>query len=435
MNRITQICSSFLLLSGSAFGQGYMSLDSAVSRAIMENHGIVIARNNTEIASNNANPGMSGLLPTVTVNGGATLTSNDTEIEFVTGQNQNVTDAQTVSTNASITASYTLFDGLSNWNRYRQSQSLEDVAMANERLTVENTLVSVIAQYYEVARQTQNVEVALESIAISLDRYERSSARRELGGGVSLDLLNAEVDLNRDSVVYRTAFTQLQNAKRSLTALLALNPSTDFEVDTIVRFETLMTMEQFKTKALDQNAALIAARRNQVASDYALNAAQGGYLPSLSLNGGYGFNRQDAEAGFLVSNQTNGWNVGLTLRYNLFNGNVTRTQTDNARLMAETAQRQVQSTEQQLMTDIENAYTIYVNALFILRTEERNVETSTLNFTRTKESYNLGQVTNTTFREAQLNLIRSKAALLDAKYTAKVAEVRLLQLAGLLLKE
>lgn len=447
MNKITQIYSSLFLLLGCVINAqdpvqnlglngDYLPLDSAVSIAIQNNYGIAIARNNSQIASNNARPGMSGLYPTLSVNGGATLNNNDSEIEFVTGETQNVDGAQTFGTNANVTLSYTIFDGLRNWNAYRQAQTLEDAALANERLQVENTLVSVIAQYYEVARQTQSFEIAEEAITISLDRYERAKLRKELGAGVTLDLLNAEVDLNRDSVSYRTASTQLLNAKRSLCVLMGIEPTTAFNVDTQVEFSTLLTQEQFKNKALAQNAALIAARRNQRASDFAVGAANGQlFSPVISLNGGYGFNRQESEAGFLVSNQATGWNVGVNLRWNLWDGQISQTRRDNARLQAENARNQVMNTEQQLMANIDNAYTTYVNALYILRTEERNLETSKLNFERTRESFALGQVTNTTYREAQLNYLRSEAALLNAKYVAKVSEVQLLQLSGILLDD
>lgn len=435
MNKNILICSSLILTAVSAHGQDFLSLDSAVSRAISENHGIAIARNNREIAGNNARPGVSGLLPTLSVGGNVNYSNNDSELEFVTGDQQNVSGAQTLNTGANITLSYTIFDGLNNWNSYRRSQSLEDAAIANQRLTIENTVLGVISQYYEVARLTQNVGVAEEAITISQDRYERARLRKELGAGVTLDLLNAEVDLNRDSVTYRTAVTELENAKRNLTVLLAMPPNSTFEVDTAVRFSTLQPMEVFKDQAQTQNAALISARRNERAAEYGVGVARSGYLPNLSVSGGYSINRQDAEAGFLNYSQTNGWNAGLTLRWNLWDGQVSQTRKDNARLQLENSRRQTENTNQQLLTDIENAYTTYVNALYIMRTEERNVETSELNFERTRESFSLGQVTNTTFREAQVNLIRSKAAFLNARYLAKIAEVRLLQLSGTLVRD
>lgn len=435
MNKSILICTSLLALSSLSNAQTVVSLDSAVSRAISENHGIVIARNNQEMAANNARPGVSGLYPTLSVGGNLNYSNNNTDQEFVTGQSQNVDGAQTVQQGANITLSYTIFDGLNNWNSYRRAQTLEDASIATKRLTIETTVVNVISQYYEVARQTQNLKVAEEAIAISLDRYERAALRKELGAGVTLDLLNAEVDLNRDSVTYRTTHTELQNAKRNLTTLMALDPRTDFTVDTTVVFNVLEPINNFKTRAQEQNSSLVVARRNQQANQYALGAARSGYMPRLSVSGGYGYNRTDAQAGFLNYSQTIGWNAGLTLSWNLWDGQATQTRTDNARLQIENSKRQTQNTEQQLMADIENAYTTYVNALYAMRTEERNVETSQLNFERTKESFQLGQVTNTTFREAQVNLIQSKAAFTNAQFIAKLAEIRLLQLSGTLIQD
>lgn len=424
-----------MLASQAGMAQETLSLDSAVTRTIRENHGIAIARNNAEMARNNARPGVNGLLPTLSVGGNVNYTKNNTDQEFVTGQTQNVDGAQTVQSGANVTLSYNLFDGFSNWNSFQSAQSLEDAAIANKRLIIENTVVGVIGQYYDVARQSLNLEVSQEAVAISNERYQRAKLQKELGSGVTLNLLNAEVDLNRDSVSLRTALAELENAKRLLTTTMAEEPNTLFSVNTDVAFSTLRPLEDFKALALNQNSALVAARRNERASSLAWSATKGGYLPKVSLNGGYSYGRTDAEAGFLKYSQNLGWNAGVSLKWNLWDGQMTQTRVDNAKLQFENASRQVLNAEQQLKADIENAYTTYVNALYVVRTEERNVVTTQLNFTRTKESFVLGQVTNTTFREAQLNLMRTKAALNNAKFLAKLAEIRLFQLSGTLIND
>lgn len=55
-----------------------------------------------------------------------------------------------------------------------------------------------------------------------------------------------------------------------------------------------------------------------------------------------------------------------------------------------------------------------------------------MNFDRTQELFQLGQVTTTQFREAQLNWIRAELRLINEKYTAKFAEVELYRLSGTL---
>jgi outer membrane protein TolC len=70
-----------------------------------------------------------------------------------------------------------------------------------------------------------------------------------------------------------------------------------------------------------------------------------------------------------------------------------------------------------------------------MQKEERNVRTNKLNFARTQELFNLGQRNGTEFREAQLNLVQSESNYSNARYLAKIAEVELIRIAGMLLGE
>lgn len=71
--------------------------------------------------------------------------------------------------------------------------------------------------------------------------------------------------------------------------------------------------------------------------------------------------------------------------------------------------------------------------MFVLSAQEKNVASSQNNFDRTKERYNLGQVTSIEFRQAQINFINAKTAYNNTKFEAKLIELELLQLSGELL--
>ena len=87
-----------------------------------------------------------------------------------------------------------------------------------------------------------------------------------------------------------------------------------------------------------------------------------------------------------------------------------------------------------LENDVTSAFESYKNSLQVMELQKRSVEAAQLNFKRTLELYNLGQVTTTQFREAQLNLIRSRYNLSTAKYSAMLKEIELLRLSGQLIK-
>jgi outer membrane protein TolC len=90
-------------------------------------------------------------------------------------------------------------------------------------------------------------------------------------------------------------------------------------------------------------------------------------------------------------------------------------------------------TLQQLDRDLNNSWTTYQTALFILDAQKKNLETSMRNFDRTVEQNRLGQVTSIEFRLAQVNLLNAELIYNEAKYSAKNAELALLQLSGNLL--
>jgi len=79
---------------------------------------------------------------------------------------------------------------------------------------------------------------------------------------------------------------------------------------------------------------------------------------------------------------------------------------------------------------VTNSYEAYRNSRLVLTLETQSLEAAELNFQRSRDLYRLGQVTSTQFREAQLNLIRSKNRMQTAKYNAKLAELSLLKLSG-----
>ena len=76
----------------------------------------------------------------------------------------------------------------------------------------------------------------------------------------------------------------------------------------------------------------------------------------------------------------------------------------------------------------------YTSQQTINKTEALNVSISEQNFLRSKEQFNLGQISALDFRQAQLNLIRTKLNLLNAKYNAKITELQLKKFAGVLMK-
>lgn len=422
---------------GSLFSQEVLTKDAAVDIALENNYGIKRAVNTERIAENNASIYNSNYLPSVSANAGATYNNRETEFTREDGDT-NVNKGESENLNASISLNYTLFDGMGRKYNYKQLKERHNLSELETRTVIENTLLDIFTVYYEVARLTTEKENIGESLEISKQRMQRAEYAFDYGQSTKLQLLNAEVDMNNDSIRYINTERLLTNAKRDLNLLLGREITTEYVVDTDVDFELFFNEAQLLDKAKAQNVEMQKIDANELIADYGIKISKSGLYPRLNFNTAYSFNetRNNNPNNLAFINKlqtTEGYNVGVSLNWNIFDGGTTKTRIANAKIAAENIQVAKAETLSQLERNVINALNVYNNALFILQAEETNVATNQLNFERTEEQYKLGQINSIEFRQAQVNLLNAQSNLNTAKFAAKNAELFLLQVSGQLL--
>ena len=84
--------------------------------------------------------------------------------------------------------------------------------------------------------------------------------------------------------------------------------------------------------------------------------------------------------------------------------------------------------------DLVNAFASHQYNLQVLELEEDALEASKLNFEQSREYYHLGQISSTTYREAQLNYVEAQNKRSAARYQAKRSEISIEKISGTLLK-
>lgn len=421
-----------LLLSFSAlFAQEQLTKEAAVKIALENNYGIKIAYNNLKIAENNKGLLNSGYLPTLTGNAGATYNTDDTEAVFLNGDVTNLDNAKSSRFNASVSLNYTLFDGLGRMYNYKQLKEQYNLSELQARETIENTLLQLFTVYYNVAQLTENVTLLNESLKISKNRLNRAEYQFDFGQNTKLAVLNAEVDVNNDSILLLNNKQLLSNAKRDLYVVLGKNEVPLFTIDTEVVFNITASKQQLLEETKSNNVRLLQIEKNIKVSDFQLKANQSGYLPTIGLTSTYGWSKNNNNSSsFLLESTNTGISTGFSLRWDLFNGGRTRTQVQNAKISYDTQLLSKKQTELQVLRDFNNAWEDYQTKIYVFQTQEKNVQTNKRNFSRSDEQFKLGQITSIEFRQAQVNLLNAQSNSNQAKYDAKNAELKLLQLTG-----
>ncbi|SFR39585.1 Outer membrane protein TolC [Robiginitalea myxolifaciens] len=414
-----------------------LTREDAVGFTLENNLGIQVSRNQREIDENNASLLNSGYLPTVSAIGGGSIDVQDTEGVLANGETRTADGAETRRYNASLNVNYTLFDGFGRWYDYKRFKERSAQSELEVRQTIETTVLQLFSVYYEVARLEENAANLQEALTISRNRLERARYQFEFGQNTGLDVLNAEVDVNTDSVNLLNAQQFLRNTKRDLNLIMNRELTTAFAADTTVTFLPQLQIEDIMSAARENNIRMLLAEKDILISEYSMKATRSGYLPTIGLTGSYGWNESNNNSplAFVLQNTSTNINGGVNVTWNLFDGGSAINNARNARITFENQELIRQQTELEVERDIQNAYGDYRNALFVLDVQDKNLQTNQDNFERSRERYQLGQITSIEFRQAQLNLLQAELARSQAKYNAKLAELQLLQVSGELLNQ
>lgn len=419
-----------------AFGQQpLLSTEEAVALTLENNLGIKVSNNQRAIDANNADILNSGYLPTVSTAAGGSIDRQNSEGKLANGDTRSAEGAETRRYNASVSLNYVLFDGLGRWYDYKRFQERSQQSELEVRQTIELTLLQLFSVYYEAARIEENVANLRQALAISRDRLARARYQFEFGQNTGLDVLNAEVDINTDSVNLLNAEQNLRNTKRDLNLILNRDLSMSFSPDTTVRFLPELRIDAMMSEAKSNNVRMLLAEKDILISEYNMKASRSGYLPTIGLTGTYGWNElnNNSPLSFLLQNTSTGVTGSVNLSWNLFDGGRSINAVRNARIGFENQQLLKEQTELEVDRDLQNAWGSYRNTLFVLQVQDKNLQTNRNNFERSQERYQLGQITSIEFRQAQLNLLGAQLLRSQAKYNAKLAELQLLQVSGQLL--
>lgn len=413
------------------------SLDKVLELALKHNHNIQMLQNNVEVAENNASPGNAGMLPTVSVNAGATYSNQNTEVELLAQPqpiNISVDGAQSTSLNAGIGANWVIFDGMAMFRNYDKLQLMVDLEDAKARAAIENTLMQVISSYYLMASAKNNKKVALQSVQLSNERMLRAKDKFETGSSSSLAFLSAQVDLNTDSVTLANAEANYLQASNNLNQLTGYQLPFGFHISEEVDINSIMNFAELEKQAKQNNTQVNNAEYANLVAEKEAQIANSGYLPTISLNGEYGYRQQNNEVGNLLEAKNLGFTGGITLSYPIFQASQRKTRSKNAQVALESQEMAWLNSIDQLKTDLNNAWVDYEKNLKILAMNERNLTSAESNFNRTRELYQLGSVTNVEFRTAQINYLRSKINIENSKYQVRLSEFELIRVSGLLVQ-
>ena len=297
-----------------------LTFDQALDIALKNNYNIAIAKNLQKEAANSNTLGNAGMLPSAAINASGNFANNAIKQEYSTGTSVDRSGiiSKNISTGAYLT--WTIFDGLKMFATKEQLDVLESMGSLNTKVQIENTLVTLSNNYYNIVMINQMIKGLQENMVVSEERLKIAQKKFDIGTASKVDLLQVKVDLNAQKAALIREKTLLSDTKETLNQLLKLPVEKDFDVPDTIPLMNDYKYEDLKNNIDSKNSDLLFAKKSIDSYRAIIKENRGNYFPKLNLNANYIFSRAENAAGLTLLNQNLGLNFGFTASWTIFNG-------------------------------------------------------------------------------------------------------------------
>jgi len=416
----------FLPSTGNA--QKVLKLEDAISIALKNNFDILVAGNDANIAKANNTLGNAGMLPTVALTGSGNYGVSNTNQKLATGGLTNYPALSSSSLSAGAQLNWNLYDGGKMFvtkSKLNEIQALGEIQFKDK---VMQTLFNVIAAYYDVVRQKQQLNSINEVLNLNQERLTVAQAGYNAGSLLKTDLLQSKIDLN---VTTENAINQqftIDEALKTLNRLLGGKTDETFDITDSIPLNYMPDKDGLMKKINSSNTNILSFQKQIDIAQLALKESRSLYLPTLSFKAGYYASQTINSAGNNLQNSSLGPQVGGTLVVPIYSAGETKRKEKIARIQAESAQYDLENIKLQIGTELQNTLKEFENQQQLLKIEAENNELAKENIQISMERLKHGQTTSLEVHQAQDSYVQSSTRLINFRYNLKLAETRLKQM-------
>lgn len=419
-----------LLVISSANSQQKYTLTSFVAEMLEKDFGILLLKNEVQLAQNNNNIAAAGYLPTVGIRADKNWSNNNTRQEFFSGQVNAAPSAKNNSTNAAIRLDWTFFDGFRMFATDKKLNALEEISTMQLTAEMEMKMYQASVLFYTLLQQEKLQDVYRQALDLSHARYDLIETKLKLGAATAFQEIQARLDLTADSAVYLQGEKQIQLLKADMNRFLSKAPNTPFEIDGTLTINEQITLEKSQQAALNQNTDLLISKAQLAIRDLERKEVQSFYYPQLSFYGQYAFANSENQIGILNSSRSYGTGVGVSLQWNILNKLSTYTSVKNNKIQMESAQLVVDQQDLEIQIELQKAFTELAWARKNYALEKATIVETEAAFRIAQNAYENGTITNLELREFQFSIVQAKSRLIQAELALKTTELNIQLLTG-----
>lgn len=328
-----------------------------------------------------------------------------------------------------INGSLTLFSGLSNLRNLQQNRVSAEQSELKVQQTENSIGVQIVQAYLTVLMNEEKLSYQEEVLETSRQQKLEGEVKYQVGRILESDYLLLEASLtSAESEIENTRLT-IENNRSNLNTLLCMDDRTAIAV--VPSDDTLRAAERILP---EHDSVMAQARRNmpdwQISemnvelARYNVKQAESAYLPTMSLNAGYGGGWMPA---ITTGNSTFSSNSTLSLGLSvpLLNRGSSRTQLKQSKIALQQAELQHQQTLMDLTDQLDDLYLNTQQALNRYRAAEALAMAYKASYDVYVIKYGEGAVTTVEMLQQQERYLSALNDYLQSKYNYILAEKQL----------
>jgi outer membrane protein len=295
----------------------------------------------------------------------------------------------------------------------RAAKLSDQIAALGFQSAVADTILDVRKSFYEILLDVALVDVREQSVHLLEEQLHDAQSRYDVGSVPRFDVLRAQVELENAKPPLIRAQNDLRLSKEALVKLLAIDSSGQTNSFTSINFDGKLVYEhrgwELSTalqQALERRPELQQADRQIGVANANVKVASSGYKPQLTAFGNYGWH--DTLFADNIADTHEGWTVGGSVSWALFDGMLTRGKVTEARAQLQEANLDYGDTRRQVELEVRQAYSDYLQTLELIEAQKKTVEEA-------EESLRLAEVRFRAGTGTQLDVLSAQTALTDAR--------------------
>ena len=420
------IISIFTLISTFCRGQVW-TLDACIRYALENNYTVKQTLLDLEAKKVQLHTTRMSVLPNLSASAGQS-------IDFGRGATASglIENNSQTTTSLGVTASVPLFQGLRVYYQTQSDKLSLQAATEDLNKTRESIETSVTAYYLQALLCREVLQVAKNQLEISQAQVQRIEELVRNGKLPQSDLYAAKSNLASDELTVTEANNNLRLALLDLSQLLNVKNTADFDIEDYKTTDFKGDMPPFSHSrdvlvgnSLQKRPAVQSALLRIEKGKKDIKVSQSFYYPSLHFSASYGTGYYHAFQGAMsgvnipfgtqLNNNSQG-RFALSLNIPIFNCFATSDGVKQAKIALKAQEIAMEETKNNLIKEIEQAYTNAITSREKYTVAQKAVEASAVAFEYEEVKYNAGGSTHYEYTDAKMKYQRALSQLIQAKF-------------------